>query len=481
MQRGTWAVVAGLTAVAFGIRLAQLDQSLFGDELFMYRIVAHHDLGRVVSLVHDTESTPPLHFVLAWLGAQLGDPITGIRLPSLLAGTALVPATFLLGRRAAGAVAGLVGAAVVAIAPFAIFYGVEGRAYALLGLLSALSTLALLRALEERSRGRWALFAALTLAVLYTHYAGVFVVVAQGAWAAWRHRDRLRELAFAYGAVAIGYVPWIPSFLVQRRDSAAVRIEDAYPLTPGSAVRGLLKVVPGHPLQPLASIPGRIALGVFLAALGAATVLVAMRRLRERSPGPRRGLELLVVAAAASPAGALVYSLGPESVFLPRNLMPSLPAAALLLGALAAGAGRLAAPVMGAVLVAVLAVGAVKTFDGDFERPSYGDAAVYVESHGRPGDAVLEVSIDAISPAGGPLAPELDDSFLHARLGHRGTAAALARGRARGRLFLVVPQVGVLRGAPPPQLRGFRLTAVRRLPQLAVFAFTARRAPVKVR
>jgi hypothetical protein len=39
----------------------------------------------------------------------------------------------------------------------------------------------------------------------------------------------------------------------------------------------------------------------------------------------------------------------------------------------------------------------------------------------------------------------------------------------------------VLRGAPPPQLRGFRLTAVRRLPQLAVFAFTARRAPVKVR
>src|SRR4051794_32174619 len=127
MQRGTWAAVAGLTAIAFGIRLAQLDQSLFGDELIMYRIVAHgHGLGRVVSLVHDTESTPPLHFVLAWLGVQLGDPMAGMRLPSLVAGTALVPATFALGRRTLGAAAGLAGAGVVAIAPFAIFYGVEG-------------------------------------------------------------------------------------------------------------------------------------------------------------------------------------------------------------------------------------------------------------------------------------------------------------------------------------------------------------------
>jgi hypothetical protein len=131
--------------------------------------------------------------------------------------------------------------------------------------------------------------------------------------------------------------------------------------------------------------------------------------------------------------------------------------------------------VLALLVLGVLAVGAARTFDGDFERPPYGDAAGYVESHGRLGDAVLEVSIDAIAPAGGALAPELDHSFLHARLGHRGTAAVIARGRRRGRIFLVVPQVGVLRGAPPPpQLRGFRLVTARRLPQLAVFDYRLR-------
>src|SRR2546423_2619744 len=103
MQRGVWAAVAGLTAIAFGLRLAELHQSLFGDELFLYRIVAHHGLGRVFALVHDTESTPPLHFVLAWLGAKLGDPTVGMRVPSLVAGAPPPPPALAPRGRPAGA------------------------------------------------------------------------------------------------------------------------------------------------------------------------------------------------------------------------------------------------------------------------------------------------------------------------------------------------------------------------------------------
>lgn len=473
MARRTWATVAGLTALAFGLRLAQIDQSLFGDELFLHRIVAGHDLGQALRLVHDTESTPPLHFVLAWLCAQIGDPTVWIRVPSLVAGTLTVPAVFALGRRTVGHRAGLAGAMIVAIAPYTILYGVEGRAYALLGLLSALSTLALLRALDAPSTRRWVVYGLAATAILYTHYVGFFVLAAQGAWAAWRHRERLRELALTHAAVALAYVPWIPSFLVQRQDSAAVRIERNYPLTLESIGRGFLEVLPGDPYFPLRGQPGRAAVVVFVVAAATAVGLAVARWPRWRSGARPRCLELLALLALVTPVAALLYGLGPESIFLPRNLIPSLPAAVLLLGAAVVHAGRVAGPVLGAALGVVLAIGAVKTFDADFQRPPYREAADYVEDHGRAGDAVLDVSIAVATPLGGGLAVHLDRRFELAEVGHRGTSAVLARARARGRLFLVVPQVGVLAGTPRfPLLRGFRLTGRHELPaRLTVFVY----------
>lgn len=448
-----WLACAGLTALAFALRLAQIDQSLFGDEMYLHRIVAQGSLGDVLSSVHDTESTPPLHFVIAWLSVKATDPVLGVRLPSLIAGTALVPAVFALGLRTVGDRAALAGAALVAISPFGVMYGVEGRTYALLALLSALSTLALLAALERGGRGRWALFALLTAAILYSHYTGVFVVAAQGAWAAWRHRDRLRELALSYAAVALAFVPWIPSFLVQRQDSAAVRIEAAYELTPVTVVTGTLKVIVGHPFFSLRDLPGIALVAVFLAAVVVAAVLL----IRSRAWSPGRRVELLIVLALATPLLALVYSLGPESVFLPRNMSSSLPAAALLIGALLMRAGRVAGPALVLVVVVVLGYGTARTFEADFQRPPYRAAADFIESRGEPGDAVLDVHVGDENPLTDALTAHLDGGFLLARLGTPGERPVLARARVRGRLFGVVPQVGALAGDARSPIRGFEI------------------------
>src|SRR5204862_4569261 len=106
-----------------------------------------------------------------------------------------------------------------------------------------------------------------------------------------------------------------------------------------------------------------------------------------------------------------------------------------------------------------------------YRRPPYREAADYVESHGRPGDPVLEVAIDPRSPLGGALRAHLDRRFPLARIGHAGTAATIARGRERRRLFLVVPQVGPLAGTPRlAPLHGFRLTGRRTFAALAPIA-----------
>src|SRR5438874_2417330 len=83
------------------------------------------------------------------------------------------------------------GAALVAIAPFAIFYSTEARAYGTLAFLVAFSTYALLRALESSERRWWVAYGVASCAALYAHYTAIFPLAAQVAWAAFVHRDRL--------------------------------------------------------------------------------------------------------------------------------------------------------------------------------------------------------------------------------------------------------------------------------------------------
>src|SRR5919198_2677847 len=117
--RTTWLAVAALSALALGARLALLGQSLFADELSTWWIVSTHGLGGVISTVHsDAEITPPLYFVLAWLVTRIHESPELLRLPSLLAGVATVPLTYLLGERTVGRAAGLVGAVLVTLSPF---------------------------------------------------------------------------------------------------------------------------------------------------------------------------------------------------------------------------------------------------------------------------------------------------------------------------------------------------------------------------
>ncbi len=77
-----------------------MGQSLFGDEVLTYQIIDHGSLVDVLRALRAApESTPPLHYALAWAAGRLSGALTDIRLPSLLAGTATVPLLLAVGRR----------------------------------------------------------------------------------------------------------------------------------------------------------------------------------------------------------------------------------------------------------------------------------------------------------------------------------------------------------------------------------------------
>ncbi len=401
-ERRTWAspdllAIAALTIVAIALRIPALTQSLTLDEPHTY-VMARGSLGNVFSeLRAGYEIHPPLYFSLAWAASQLGDPADWVRVPSFVLGVATVPLTYLLGLRAVGRPAAAIGAALLAVSPFAVRYSTDARPYSTLMFFAVLSSLLLLRAARSGRTIDWVLYVPAACAVLYSHYFGAFVLVAQGIWALWACRDRLRAPLLAFVAVGIGFLPWLPSFLDQPHstsDYAAV-----VPLKLRWLADEALGFLPGTGYYPWREIPGRTAALVLVAGLALA-IAVAVVMLARRARGGERalpgdGVLLLAALAAATPLGLLVFSIGGDNVWLARYLGPALPALVLLVGWVVASLPRIPGLAVAALLLAVLTAGTFKGYEDRYSRADYKDAAQFIESEAGPRDVVVETFLSA--------------------------------------------------------------------------------------
>jgi hypothetical protein len=445
-----WApyVVALLTVVGLGLRLVVVRDSLFGDELYMFRIVHDHGLGHVFHTVRETEKTPPLGFLLVWATTRLGDSEVWLRLPSLLFGTALVPLAYALGVRTVGRAAGVVAAAILALDPFAIFYATEARAYAALAFLAGLSTLTLLSALEGGGRRRWAAYGLSALALLYTHYLGAPVLVVQAAWAFWVRRDRARELLVVHALIVLAYLPWLPSYLVQQRHSAdeARRIALVAPPTFGRFAEIHGRLLFGHPFLGLRELPGRLAAALAVAVILAGLVAAGLQAWRRRPTRLRLSspVTLLALLAASTPLIIGMYSLlRPHMSFmLPRNWSASLPALTLLVAWLLVSMGRRTAFPALAILLGVLVVSASQALERSDRRTPYNEVAAFIDARSRPGDPIINQSLyQGPVPVALRAYLELPHPIFR---GGVNDAHAWGLGRRGARVFTVLPLPGSL-------------------------------------
>ena len=210
-----WTWVGALTLLGLVLRLSGIEQSFSFDEAYGVGNLLDRPLGDMLSTLPRSESSPPLHYVLAWgWGNVFGLGEAGVRSLSILAGVATVPVAYLAGRELAGVRAGLIAAALVAASPFLVFYSLEARAYALLTLLGALSFWLFARALR-RQRGAtlapWAVVSALALA---THYFAGFLILAEAVWLVLAARGSRPVLA-AVGGLVLASVAFLPLALRQ--------------------------------------------------------------------------------------------------------------------------------------------------------------------------------------------------------------------------------------------------------------------------
>jgi mannosyltransferase len=222
-----------IVLVAAGLLFASVPgRSLWIDELFTVQVVAEPSLPAVVEHAIQTERRPPLHYLAlhAW-SALAGSSETAQRAFSVVCLLLSLPLVYLLGRRLGNEAVARWSLALTAASPFLILYGPMVRAYSLTMLLGCLSTLAFLRWRERPTATSWLGYVVTALALIYTDYVGLALVLAQGllgfraptnADAQGKSNENPRSSAFigvqslaAYGLLTLAYLPWVGVIVAQ--------------------------------------------------------------------------------------------------------------------------------------------------------------------------------------------------------------------------------------------------------------------------
>ena len=219
VSRHTVLALGVMTLVGLGVRLI-FTRGLWLDEAISVGM-AQMSLSGLMTELRFGDVHPPGHYLLLWgVVRVLGTGELAIRLPSVLAGIALIPALYMLAREAYDRSAGLIAAGFAVVAPIPVWYAQEARMYAPFLLLGVLALLAQLKAIDRGAPQDWLLYAVATAGLLWLQYFGALPVLVQQmafGYVAWRRRrqhDVLRPLlvgwATATSAVVVTLLPLYP-------------------------------------------------------------------------------------------------------------------------------------------------------------------------------------------------------------------------------------------------------------------------------
>ncbi|MEA2375474.1 MAG: mannosyltransferase, partial [Thermoleophilaceae bacterium] len=309
---------------------------------------------------------------------------------SALSGTAAVPALYAAGAELVSRRAGLVAGLLAAVSPLLVWYSQEGRSYALLTLLAALSLLFFARALRGgsgRAPAAWAVVSTLAIA---THYYGGFLVGAEALWLLWRSPER-RRAAIAVAGVGAAGVALLPLALDQRSNGHFASF------VAGSGLSQRVKEVPKKFLVGEQGTPGDYGpLVEKLVPVAVVLVLVALALVVWRADrAERRGAAVAASLAAVAVGVPLAVSLAGADVFAAYLLIAAwVPAALVVAAGLAAQRAGALGPGAAALLAALMcAVSAYVAADPTLQRPDVRAAARALPAAGGPRAVV-------VSPAG---------------------------------------------------------------------------------
>lgn len=208
-------ITIAFVVVAAALRFYRLeDQSLWNDEMFSFD-AASRSFAEIQPRLIEYYHHPPLFFYFAHIALSLfGLTAWGLRSVSAISGALTVGVVYAVGRKLFGNTAGIAAGILCLISPFHIAYSQEGRPYALAALLCLLSFYSFLLFLNER-KVRWgAAYVITSVALLYTHHWGIFVLAAHAIYVLINRESRRNNgkwILISWLAIALAYIPELPA------------------------------------------------------------------------------------------------------------------------------------------------------------------------------------------------------------------------------------------------------------------------------
>lgn len=208
-----------IMAVAIGCRLVALGQPMRYDESITWAYFVGRSWSTVVS-AYQFPNNHVLHSLLAKLAVSAVPWAPwALRLPAFLAGVAIVPLTWLVGRRFADRGTALLGAALAAVSTTLVLYSTNARGYSCIVMLFLVMLLVADRIRRGAARYGWPVLALLGGLGLYTIPVMLYPLGVVLSWLVLDARnlpasERLRRIMHAglagAGAVALAGVLYLP-------------------------------------------------------------------------------------------------------------------------------------------------------------------------------------------------------------------------------------------------------------------------------
>jgi mannosyltransferase len=354
-------------------------RSIWGDEAISISYALRSLHGLAGSVRRDPNMS--LYYGALWLWTRVfGNGVVSVRSMSILFAALTVPVVYLLGSRLFGSRAGVFAALLLVTNAYFLVYAQEARGYSLVTLLSALSMFFFVDALERERNAPLVGYVITSALAFYAHFFAVYVTLAQLAvlvttkrravasrWAAAYASIAVLIAPIAYHSLALGENPisWLARPGLHTLAAAARSIGGD---STASAVAALVVLVIGLPF--------------------------AARSLSQRLPLALTASWLLTPIVVSFAVSQL------HPMFLPRYLVVSIPALALLAGAAVAAVRP---PAGSLVLTAAVLLSSASSLHHWFTRPGVQDwkgATAYLLARAEPGDGVayqMSWAVPAIS------------------------------------------------------------------------------------
>lgn len=208
--------------LAMVVRLHDLEvRSLWEDEGWTLVLSEGPTIPDIVQrMAYDQH--PPIYFVLIHLWRDVtGSSEFALRMLSVLTGVIGIAGIFQLGRVMFSEMTGIMAALFLALSDHHIDLSQDVRHYAQMATFVILSSWYYFRLIQSNnpSRGTRVGYILSSIALLYSHYLGGFVLICQAVHmlVTVRPFKRLCWAGFHFGAICLGFLPWLPIVIRQNQ------------------------------------------------------------------------------------------------------------------------------------------------------------------------------------------------------------------------------------------------------------------------